>query len=422
MTNTTNHAPAGIDLDKLEALARAATPGPWEKSFGRYDVIAPSESNAGLDLYHVCDTSGRNYPRRSCNADFIAAANPATVLALIALARRAAADAPAADEREAFEAWFAREFPLQNSVDMRFKRDGDQYFSCFVQDRWDGWKARAAHPIGQVSPAIDQAAAPTADGYRWRDCDECGGSGRISPSELCARCERSGILPAPVCHAPADAVSPSDATGKAIPVCGCGHDMSVCVVTSCDKGIELVDAPGKADAASAGGLSTLPEPENYQAIIDAAEGDGEHGATSAADAKTADCHESCGYVGAECDFPHCKSNGAADAMDAEQTQAARDVLDERRRQVEAEGWTPEHDDQYTACELARAAATYATCSHIEQLRLCGEQVWPWHPDWWKRGDYRRDLVKSGALILAEIERVDRDRAAIAASQQGGQHD
>jgi hypothetical protein len=89
------------------------------------------------------------------------------------------------------------------------------------------------------------------------------------------------------------------------------------------------------------------------------------------------------------------------------TDAARDVLAERRRQVEAEGWTPEHDDQYTGCELARAAATYATCSHMEQLMLCGQPVWPWHPDWWKRSSYRRDLEKAGALILAEIERLDR---------------
>ncbi|SDC70806.1 hypothetical protein SAMN05428966_102160 [Massilia sp. PDC64] len=106
----------------------------------------------------------------------------------------------------------------------------------------------------------------------------------------------------------------------------------------------------------------------------------------------------------------CTACGGSGHID-DQTRAARDVLAERRRQIEVEGWTPEHDDKYTACELARAAATYATCSHIEQLRLCGQQAWPWNPDWWKRGDYRRDLVKAGALILAEIERVDRDRAA-----------
>lgn len=35
--------------------------------------------------------------------------------------------------------------------------------------------------------------------------------------------------------------------------------------------------------------------------------------------------------------------------------------------------------------------------------------WPftWWLDWWKPTTYRRDLVKAGALILAEIERLDR---------------
>lgn len=116
------------------------------------------------------------------------------------------------------------------------------------------------------------------------------------------------------------------------------------------------------------------------------------------------------------EFP---ATSAADAKDAALTQAARDVLAERRRQVEQEGWTPKHDDKYSNCELARAAATYALCSHIEQLKLCGEQVWPWHPDWWKRTTYRRDLIKAGALILAEIERIDRAAMAAAPSSEKG---
>lgn len=97
---------------------------------------------------------------------------------------------------------------------------------------------------------------------------------------------------------------------------------------------------------------------------------------------------------------------APGAPEALQTAAERDVLAERQRQVQVEGWTTEHDDKYSNCDLARAAATYALCSHIEQLKLCGAQTWPWHPDWWKRSSYRRDLVKAGALLLAEIERLD----------------
>lgn len=33
--------------------------------------------------------------------------------------------------------------------------------------------------------------------------------------------------------------------------------------------------------------------------------------------------------------------------------------------------------------------------------------WPWHRVWWKPSTRRRNLVKAGALILAEIERLDR---------------
>ncbi|MFH7191305.1 hypothetical protein ACHWGL_30855, partial [Klebsiella pneumoniae] len=45
--------------------------------------------------------------------------------------------------------------------------------------------------------------------------------------------------------------------------------------------------------------------------------------------------------------------------DAAQTQVAADVLAERRRQVEAEGWSPEHDDAHGRGEIARAACSYA---------------------------------------------------------------
>ena len=36
--------------------------------------------------------------------------------------------------------------------------------------------------------------------------------------------------------------------------------------------------------------------------------------------------------------------------------------------------------------------------------------WPWSLDWWKPKDPRRDLVRAGALIVAEIERLDRQPA------------
>lgn len=43
-----------------------------------------------------------------------------------------------------------------------------------------------------------------------------------------------------------------------------------------------------------------------------------------------------------------------------------------------------------------------------QWPVCGK---PWDEKWWKPKNPRRDLVKAGALILAEIERIDRQSEA-----------
>lgn len=93
-----------------------------------------------------------------------------------------------------------------------------------------------------------------------------------------------------------------------------------------------------------------------------------------------------------------------------QTAAARDVLAERQRQISVEGWTPEHDDRHTTGALATAAGCYAMFTLAYPP---GDPVsfWPWSPSWWKPSDEsRRNLVKAGALILAEIERLDRAAA------------
>ena len=88
--------------------------------------------------------------------------------------------------------------------------------------------------------------------------------------------------------------------------------------------------------------------------------------------------------------------------------AILDVIAERQRQKAVEGWTSEHDDAYQNSELADAAACYAINAHNQGLSTPAH--WPWAPDWWKQSGPRRDLVKAGALILAEIERIDRQEA------------
>ncbi len=102
------------------------------------------------------------------------------------------------------------------------------------------------------------------------------------------------------------------------------------------------------------------------------------------------------------------------------TQAAHDVLAERRRQIEAEGWTPEHDDTYAGGEMAFAAASYVIgvstlTGAVSKGKLSfpwAYRIWPrtWDLKWWKPSDRRRNLVKAGALIIAEIERLDRRSA------------
>ena len=115
------------------------------------------------------------------------------------------------------------------------------------------------------------------------------------------------------------------------------------------------------------------------------------------------------------------------------TDAARDVLKERARQVSIEGWTLEHDDDHDEGQLAGAAAAYAMhAADVISPASQGDggwserppEFWPWDAIAWKpsgsgtnQQGARRDLVKAGALILAEIERID--RAAAAATEPKG---
>ncbi len=88
--------------------------------------------------------------------------------------------------------------------------------------------------------------------------------------------------------------------------------------------------------------------------------------------------------------------------------AVGEIISERLRQMTAEGFGIAHDDQHTAGELARAAACYAISAHNKAAGHPNVvRSWPWEPEWWKPTTPRRDLVKAAALILAEIERIDR---------------
>lgn len=78
---------------------------------------------------------------------------------------------------------------------------------------------------------------------------------------------------------------------------------------------------------------------------------------------------------------------------------AERIAAERTRQITEENWTPEHDATHVNKELAHAAITYL-CDYT-----CVESdCWPWD-DWWKPSNPIKDLVKAGALIAAEIDRL-----------------
>lgn len=85
-------------------------------------------------------------------------------------------------------------------------------------------------------------------------------------------------------------------------------------------------------------------------------------------------------------------------------QAAINVVDERVRQLEAEEWDYAHDDQYTGRELANAAICYIMDEGTDRKPL---YYWPWGDDDWKPKSYRENLVRAAALLIAEIERLDR---------------
>lgn len=103
------------------------------------------------------------------------------------------------------------------------------------------------------------------------------------------------------------------------------------------------------------------------------------------------------------------------------------IHEERERQINVKGWTPEHDRHHTAGELANAAASYALTPDIrlklaiqespritkfavclgDHKELCPPIIWPFEEDAFKATpeDRLRELAKAGALIVAEMERL-----------------
>ena len=80
-----------------------------------------------------------------------------------------------------------------------------------------------------------------------------------------------------------------------------------------------------------------------------------------------------------------------------------EIWNEREQQGEREGYDEYHDDgpEHDAGQLSEAAAAYCLGATRKAANL-----WPWG-DGFKPKDRRRDLIRAAALIVAEIERLDR---------------
>lgn len=89
------------------------------------------------------------------------------------------------------------------------------------------------------------------------------------------------------------------------------------------------------------------------------------------------------------------------------------IAAERNRQITQEGWTAEHDDGHKHGEMAVAADAYifAALANVTKVKVMKTILWPWKDEDWKPShtDPVRNLVKAGALIAAEIDRLQRGK-------------
>jgi hypothetical protein len=125
--------------------------------------------------------------------------------------------------------------------------------------------------------------------------------------------------------------------------------------------------------------------------------------------KMSDCMESAKAVLAEREGPPVQPEAGRDVVDG-----VKLIAFERERQIKAERWTSEHDDEHKYGELAAAASCYAHHANCQVRRFQPSYIknrpsdWPWDAEWWKPSAFPiRNLVKAGALIAAEVDRLQR---------------
>jgi hypothetical protein len=94
-----------------------------------------------------------------------------------------------------------------------------------------------------------------------------------------------------------------------------------------------------------------------------------------------------------------------------------DEIAAERAKQEEKGYDAAHDDRQRDGELIRAAITYARYAQSDMKHRVAvawhghgsaPSEWPWLDEFYKPEDRRQDLIKAAALLVAEIERLDRE--------------
>jgi hypothetical protein len=139
-------------------------------------------------------------------------------------------------------------------------------------------------------------------------------------------------------------------------------------------------------------------------------------------------HEAANHnFGVGCMEIHCRCTAYVpdvESKSAIETDGILLIAVERGRQLSQEGYTLEHDDRHTLGEIADAACCYADFAsaqvrgaELEEIKECyfdhmpNDVQWPWEEEGFKPSyDPIRNLVKAGALIAAEIDRLRRRKS------------
>jgi hypothetical protein len=439
---TTTHPSAndsGLNLDHLAALARAATPGPWSWWTSNSTLrLTGADGRDGGVLYGYARQGDGDVNCALNDQTFIAAANPAAVLELIALARRAAlANQPApTDWQTAHADMVKRNALLRERPDLPVDRIPVHAELMRLQE--ENARLRANQPAPTVPADGDDLlkswpnriwlqAGETDEREEYETLRQLGDGITWADSSI----DRFDVE-----YVRADLVAHQPAQEQAVPyghfIAIANHDGSTTTISTRDNDPEAfvlyrraaqqepVAAPQK--AAAPGVLDDLDfTPDAHYQVADMANVGYE--LMQAIKVMRPDyCWndtpaEIVSDLINELDEATTSAPGTPEAP---RTAAARDVLAERQRQVKAEGYDHENDDNYVNDEMAAAAAFYVMPPGVREWPMdagygatMGQAIYPdWMPP--KIGDRRRDLVKGAALALAEIERLDR-----AAAPKGG---